>query len=127
MPWASMKTQQFRDLVVWQRAMELAKDIYGVTRSFPQTETFGLISQLCRSAVSIPSNIAEGHGRLSDKVFAVFLGQARGSLYELETQLELARSLGYVEQDVYDRLAANSAEIGRMLNGLLSKLREASR
>jgi four helix bundle protein len=122
-----MKTQQFRDLVVWPRAMELAKDIYGVARNFPRTEVFGLTSQLCRSAVSIPSNIAEGHGRLSDKVFAVFLGQTRGSLYELETQLELAHSLGYVEQNAYNRLVANTAEIGRMLNGLLSKLREASR
>jgi four helix bundle protein len=120
-----MKTRQFRDLVVWQRAMGLARNIYSVTQDFPKKEVFGLTSQLCRAAVSIPSNIAEGHGRLSDKSFAVFLGQARGSLYEVESQLELAHGLGYIEEQRFDQLLTESSEIGRMLNGLLNKLREA--
>jgi four helix bundle protein len=117
-----MKTRRFRDLVVWQRAMVLAKDIYHVTQKFPRTETFGLTSQLCRAAVSVPSNIAEGHGRLSDKGFAVFLGQARGSLYEVETQLELAHRLGYVDDRNCQQLLEDASELGRMLNGLLGKV-----
>ena len=121
-----MKTQQFRDLLVWQRAMILAKDMYAVTNRFPRAEIFGLTSQVRRAAVSIPSNIAEGHGRTTDKSFAVFLGQARGSLCELETQLELAFNLEYVEKSAYAPLVAESDEIGRMLNGLLSKLKAAS-
>lgn len=121
-----MKTRQFRDLVVWQRAMGLARDIYSVTQHFPRKEAYGLTSQLCRAAVSVPSNIAEGHGRLSDKSFVLFLTQARGSLYEVETQLELAQSFGYAEEETCKRLLADSAEIGRMLNGLISKLRETT-
>jgi four helix bundle protein len=119
-----MKTQQFRDLMVWRRAMTFARDVYKITRSFPKSEMFGLTSQLCRAAVSIPSNIAEGHGRLSDKGFAVFLGQARGSLYEVETQLELAHGFGYVQDHQYNQLLSDASEIGRMINGLLSKLRK---
>ena len=90
-----MRTRKFRELLVWQDSMALAREVYTLTAEFPQKEKFGLSSQLCRAAVSIPSNIAEGHGRLSDKSFAVFLGNARGSLFELETQLEIAGSLNY--------------------------------
>ena len=104
--------------------MKLTRDVYEVTQKFPRKEIFGLTSQLCRAAVSVPSNIAEGHGRLSDKNFAVFLAQARGSLYELETQLELAESLGYFPKDQLQILLADSAEVGRMLNGLLRTLRQ---
>jgi four helix bundle protein len=92
-----MKTKHFRDLLVWQRSMKLAQEIYSLTQGFPKNETFGLTSQLRRSAVSVPSNIAEGQGRLSDKSFAVFLGQARGSLFEMETQIELACGLGFID------------------------------
>lgn len=119
-----MKTRYFRDLLVWQRSMKLARDIYTATQEFPKREMFGLTSQLCRAAVSVPSNIAEGHGRLTDRNFAAFLGQARGSLYELETQLELAESLGYLPKSQLQNLLAESAEVGRMLNGLLNKLRQ---
>ncbi|MGC1363379.1 MAG: four helix bundle protein [Silvibacterium sp.] len=120
-----MKTRHFRELLVWQRAMQLARDVYETTQGFPRKEIFGLTSQLCRAAVSVPSNIAEGHGRLSDKAFAVFLGQARGSLYELETQLEFAKSLGYLPESQLQKLLAESSEIGRMLNGLLKTLRQS--
>ncbi len=120
-----MKTRHFRELLVWQRAMQFARDVYETTQGFPRKEIFGLTSQLRRAAVSVPSNIAEGHGRLSDKAFAVFLGQARGSLYELETQLELAKSLGYLPESQLQKLLAESSEIGRMLNGLLKTLRQS--
>lgn len=91
-----MKTQRFRELLIWQDSMPLAREVDAVTNEFPKSEVFGLQNQLGRAAISIRSNIAEGHGRLSDKSFAVFLGQARGSLFEVGTQLELASSLGYL-------------------------------
>ncbi|QNI31914.1 four helix bundle protein [Alloacidobacterium dinghuense] len=117
-----MKTKHFRDLLVWQRSMKLAQEIYGITQNFPKTEMFGLTSQLRRSAVSVPSNIAEGHGRLSDKAFAVFLGHARGSLFEMETQIELAFKLGFIRNEELDLLLQECTEIARMLNGLLTTL-----
>jgi four helix bundle protein len=122
-----MKTLHFRDLQVWQCTMQLARGIYRATESFPRREIFGLSSQLRRAAVSIPSNIAEGHGRLSDKSLAVFLAQARGSLNEVETQLELAARLGYLSNERLQQLLADCAEAGRMLNGLISKVRNSTR
>ena len=87
------RTRYFRDLLVWQKAMDLARSVYRDTSRFPKAELFGLTSQMRRAAVSVPSNIAEGHGRLSDGNMRVFLAQARGSLFELETQIELASGL----------------------------------
>ncbi len=107
-----------RDLVVWQKAMALVTDIYRATRSFPKDEVFGLRSQLRRSAVSVPSNLAEGHGRTSKREFHQFVGLARGSLVELETQLEIARNLEYLRKETADELLARAGEVGRMLNGL---------
>ncbi len=112
--------QHYRDLLVWQKAIELVTDIYRVTRGFPKDELYGLTSQIRRAAVSIPSNIAEGQGRLTRGEFRQFLGQARGSYAELETQLIIARNLGYLSQA--GNLAENLAEVGRLLNGLLSSL-----
>jgi four helix bundle protein len=120
-----MKTRHFRDLLVWQHTMQLARDIYRDTENFPRSETFGLTNQLRRAAVSIPSNIAEGHGRLSDKNLASFLANARGSLNEVETQLELAESLGYISKERLQQLLADCAEAGRMLNGFLNTLRHS--
>lgn len=117
-----MKTRHFRDLLVWQRSMKLARYVYETAQHFPKEEMFGLSSQIRRAAVSVPSNIAEGHGRTSPKSFAVFLGQARGSLNELETQLELAENLRYIDKRDLQRLLSESAEVGRMLNGLLKTL-----
>lgn len=121
-----MKTKHFRDLQVWQRSMQLAREVYAVTQEFPKSEAFGLTSQLRRASVSVPSNIAEGHGRLSDKLFAVFLGQARGSLFEIETQLELAGSLGFVDIHKLEPLLHECVEIARMLNGLLNTIKKNS-
>jgi len=107
-----------RDLLVWQKAMSLVTEIYRATRDFPKDEMYGLTSQLRRAAVSVPSNLAEGHGRNSRKEFHHFIGQARGSLTEVETQLEIARNLDYLPNNAALALLSQSSEIGRMLNGL---------
>ena len=110
--------QGHRDLKVWQKAMELVTEIYGVTALFPKHEMFGLTQQLRRAAVSIPSNLAEGHGRSSRREFHQYVSQARGSLCEVETQLEIARNLKYVESHSADILLTKAGEVAKMLNGL---------
>jgi four helix bundle protein len=114
--------QSYRDLVVWKKSMAFVFSIYRCTQAFPKIETYGLTSQLRRAAVSIPSNIAEGQARLSTGEFRQFLGNARGSLTEVETQIFIARDLGYLEQDESDLLLNDAAEVGRILNGLLASL-----
>jgi four helix bundle protein len=114
--------QSYRDLVVWKKSMALVVDVYRSTQAFPRTETYGLVSQLRRAAVSVPSNIAEGQARLSTGEFKQFLGNARGSLMEVETQILIARELGYLEHDQSENLLSVAAEVGRILNGLLNSL-----
>jgi four helix bundle protein len=122
-----MRVRQFRDLQVWQRSMALAREVYRVTRTFPNAEMFGLTSQMRRSAVSIPSNIAEGQGQLTDKGFLLFLSRARGSLNELETQAELAESLGFMAKPDLELILSGCGEVGRMLYGLSNSMREDKR
>jgi len=110
--------QGHRDLKVWQKAMELVTGIYSATGKFPKHELFALSQQLRKAAVSIPSNLAEGHGRLYKREFHQFVSNARGSLCEVETQLEIARNLHYLSQADAESLLAKASEIGRMLNGL---------
>jgi four helix bundle protein len=112
--------QDFRDLVVWQRAIALVTEVYRATQSFPSEERFGLTSQLRRASVSIPTNIAEGQGRLTRGEFRQFLGHAKGSICEVETQLIIAQSLGYMNdpQPLLEKLH----EVARLLNGLLNSL-----
>ena len=98
--------------------MELVTEIYRATRSFPKDELYQLVSQLRRAAVSVPSNLAEGHGRNSRKEFHHFIGQARGSLAEVETQVEIAKNLGFLRPDCTSELLMKIAEVGRMLTGL---------
>ena len=112
----------YRDLVAWQKAMTLVTNTYHATAKFPRDEQFGLTSQVRRCSVSIPSNIAEGQGRLSEKEFRYFLGQARGSLMELETQFQIAQNLGYLEQSEATLLLQSCAEVGRILNGLIGSI-----
>jgi len=107
---------------VWQKAMQLARDVYSATRAFPREEIFGLTSQMRRAAVSIPSNIAEGHGRLSDPGLRTFLAQARGSLFELETQIDLARDVGYFDARAAKGLCEECEEVARLLNGLIAAI-----
>ena len=108
----------YKQLIVWQKAMKLVIHVYKVTTNFPKNEQYGLVSQLRRSAVSIPSNIAEGHGRTSDKEIVRFLDIARGSIYELDTQLEISRQLNYLNQEEYRSIFNLLDEISRMLSGL---------
>lgn len=118
-----VRTRHYRDLLVWQKAMALAKAIYHETEGLPKAELFGLQAQMRRSAVSIPSNIAEGHGRLNDGHFRQFLAIARGSLFELQTQLELACDMKFLDEKRVKQLMEHSEEIARMINGLLSALK----
>ena len=110
----------FRELRVWREAMSLVKDIYCFVKGFPPEEKFGLASQLTRAAVSVPSNIAEGYGRGSRKDYVHFLHQARGSIYEVETQIEIAIALGYVENN--DHLRRRLCDVSKMLNFLIKRL-----
>ena len=116
------RSNSYRDLIIWQKSMDLTKLVYQITYSFPKDEIYGLTSQIRRSAVSIPSNIAEGRGRNSNKEFIRFLQISLGSLYELQTQLELAVSFNYVDNiDIINRL---SFEIEKMINSFINSKRE---
>jgi four helix bundle protein len=113
----------YRDLVAWQKAMELITQIYRVSQKFPPEELYGMVSQMRRAAVSIPSNIAEGQGRSTKGEFIQFLGNARGSLLELETQILVAQNLHYLDEPGIRNLLELTAEVGRLLNGLLSSIK----
>jgi four helix bundle protein len=110
-------------LIAWQKAIELVKEIYRATQSFPDSERFGLTSQLRRAAVSVPSNRAEGHVRQSPGEFKQFLGHACGSLLEVEPQIFIARNLGYFSQERRTNLIKRTEEAGRVLNGLIGSLK----
>ena len=110
----------FTKLKVWQSSMELVELAYQLTKTFPSFEVYNLISQINKSAVSIPSNIAEGKGRNSDKEFKQFLYIARGSLFELRTQLEIARRLKYIKSD--NKIVEKIVEVQSMINTLIQKL-----
>ncbi len=116
-----MKT--YREFIVWQKSMRFVTEIYQVTRKFPESEMYGLVSQMRRSAVSIPSNIAEGYGRKATADFLRFLHIALGSLFELQTQIEVSLNLKYLERINFDGLFEKSREIERMLTSLIRKLR----
>jgi four helix bundle protein len=120
-------SHSYRDLVVWREAKNLAIEVYRVSEQFPKTEIYGLIAQLRRCAISVPSNIAEGQGRLTKGEFIQFLGQARGSLLELLTQLEIAVELGYLSAENFQTLDSKAASVLRFLNGLLASLRSQSK
>jgi four helix bundle protein len=109
----------YRDLIAWQKAVRFVSEIYRVTATFPRDELYGLVSQLRRAAVSIPSNIAEGQGRLTEGEFRQFLGHARGALFEVETQLHIANELGFISAGQLQRTVRLSTEVGMLVNGLL--------
>jgi four helix bundle protein len=119
-----MGIKDYRDLVVWQRAMDLTEMVYGMSRSFPKEEIFGLTAQLRRAAVSVPANIAEGQGRHTTRDFIQFLSIASGSLKELETHVLIAQRLGYIIDDAASQAIALAAEVGRLKSGLVRSLRE---
>ncbi len=123
----SSAVRSYRDLIVWQRAMVLAEQIYAVTKNFPKEEIYGLTSQMRRAAVSIASNIAEGHGRQSRGEFPQSLGHARGSLAELHTQVTLAARLKLMSEADERLLSESVAAVGRPLNGLRKSLKSSAK
>lgn len=118
-----MAIHSFRDLAVWQRSVDLSVAVYRITRSYPKSETYGLSSQTQRAAVSIPANIAEGHGRESTKEFLHHLSYSLGSLAEIVTHLLIAQRLNYVDNNRVEPLLNKCQEIGKMLRGLQKSLK----
>ncbi len=116
-----MKT--YKELIVWQKAVEFVTTIYSVTKKFPKEEIYGLTNQIRRSAVSVPSNIAEGFGRNSKNEFKHFLQIAIGSLFELQTQLEIAKNLEFISDEEFDKVFSLTREIEAMLSSLIRKLK----
>lgn len=114
----------FKDLVVWQRALQLTTEIYRLSSSFPRSEQFGLTNQMRRASVSIASNIAEGYGRSTRGEYLQSLGHARGSNCELQTQLMIAGTLGFGEEKTRGCAEGLSADVSRLLNALIAKLRQ---
>lgn len=118
--------QSYRDLIAWQKAMEFVMDIYRNTKNFPRDEVYGLAAQLRRSAVSIPTNIAEGQARYSGAEFHNCLGRARGALVEVETELILAQNLEYLNPEQSQMLLSKASQLGKILNGLAGAIRPAA-
>ncbi|RKY55643.1 MAG: diversity-generating retroelement protein bAvd family protein [Candidatus Neomarinimicrobiota bacterium] len=115
---------RFKELVVWQKSRELVKDIYQLTSQFPTSEMYGLTSQIQRSVISIPSNIAEGSGKSSKKDFIRFLEIAYSSSYELESHLLISIDLGFISTMQHEKVALKLDEIQKMIYGLIQKMKE---
>jgi four helix bundle protein len=114
----------FRDLIVWEKSMGLVTEIYKMTKIFPKEEIYGLTSQIRRCAVSVPSNIAEGYGRKSTDDYLRFLQISIGSLYEIQTQIEIAFNLKYLPDNQFQQIYESTREIERMLSSLIRKVKE---
>jgi four helix bundle protein len=114
----------YTELRAWKQAVDLVLEVYRTTQQFPKTELYGLTNQIRRSAVSVPSNIAEGKGRSTDREFALFLSHARGSLLELETQLLIASKLRYIGKDEAESLGIRTEQLAKTLNALLNVVKE---
>jgi four helix bundle protein len=117
------KVNSFKDLLVWQKSMELTVFVYSSIKKLPQAETFGLVNQIQKSVVSVPSNIAEGYGRNQTRDFIRILQISLGSLFELQTQMEICYRLDYIDKKEYAIFHKNSIEIAKMLTSLISKLK----
>lgn len=118
-----MKSQSYKDLVVWQKAIDLATWVYGLTSRFPKEEIYGIVSQIRRASVSIPSNIAEGQSRQHKNEFIQFLSIAKGSLSELETQLIISGKLEYINENELNEGKERIAELNRLLHPLIVRLK----
>jgi four helix bundle protein len=116
------RTRHYRDLIAWQKAMELARAVYAATEEFPKSETFGLRMQLRRSSVNVASHIAEAHGRLNDAEMRRGLGAARAAINELQTQVELAASLGFFTTGSSEELLDLGTRVAKLINALLGVL-----
>ena len=118
-----MAWKSYKELIVWQKSIVLVKEIYSLLRCLPQEERYVISDQMRRAAISIPSNIAEGHGRESEKDFKRFLSMAKGSVSELETQLTICQELGYLTEDQEQQAFSLCSEIRRMLAKLIMELK----
>ena len=123
---ATAQIRSHRDLIVWQKAMDLVEAVYKATASFPKEETYALTSQIRRAVVSIPANIAEGQGRRLPKEYLCFLANARGSLLELDTHLEIAVRLKYLSRKHHSKLRDQLDEVAKILNGLMRAVEQSS-
>ena len=119
-----MKSSDYRDLLVWQKAMDLTIEVYSIVKLLPKEETYALSDQMRRAAVSIPSNIAEGQGRESCKEFVRFLSMARGSLRELSTQLKICERLHYIDESNTSTSCELITEVDKMITSLATKLKQ---
>ena len=120
-----MRAKDYKDFIVWQKSIDLSVEIYKLVKLLPKTETYGLSDQMRRAVVSIPSNIAEGKGRNSAREFVNFLGIARGSQKELETQLYICVKIGYFTEEEVLKALNLCEEIGKMLNSLIMKIQSS--
>lgn len=118
--------ESFRNLAVWQRSIELTLAVYKLTSSFPESERFGLTNQLRRASVSVASNIAEGYGRHTSGEYVHFLGNARGSNSEVETQIVISKALGFGSKQMLETTEGLCNEVGRMLGALMKSIRSKS-
>ena len=116
--------ESYRDLVAWQKAMTLVTEIYQATEHFPAREMYGLTNQVRRASVAVPSDIAEGKGRISKKEYVQMLSRARGSIYEVQTQIEIGHNLGFLDARQFKELLAKADEVGRLINGLIRSVRK---
>jgi four helix bundle protein len=118
-----MAVKDYRELIVWQKAMDLVEKVYLLTAKFPKEEIYGLTAQIRRAAVSIPSNVAEGQGRHTTRDFLNFLSIAHGSLKEVETQILIAERLAFVDPNQASELTVLTEEVGRLISGLRNSLK----
>ena len=116
--------ESYRDVIAWQKGMVLVTAVYQATESFPRKEMFGLTQQVRRAAVSVPSNIAEGKGRQTRPDYLQFLYRARGSVLEVQTQLQIARNLGFLDEPRFETVLDKANEAGRVLNGLITDVND---
>ena len=114
----------FRDLLIWQKSMNLVTEIYQVTNSFPKEEVYGITSQIRRSSISIPSNIAEGYGRNGNNDYLRFLNISISSLFEMQTQLEISFNLKYINEIQFNKINEDSKEVERMLSSFIRKIKQ---
>ena len=116
----------FKELIVWQKSINLVTEIHRITEKFPSNEIYGLTSQLRRASVSVPSNIAEGNTRRSKADYLQFLRIARGSCSEIETQIIISKNLGFINDITFETLSFNIVEISKMINGLINSLKDSN-
>ena len=118
------RIKSYKELIVWQKAISLVSDVYAISKTFPNEEKFGLVNQLNRAVVSIPSNIAEGWGRESSKNYLQFLRISRGSLMEVETLIIISKNLNYINEDSFKKLSEQLEEVSKILQGLIKGVQQ---